>query len=522
MQLYKLDNSFVRSLPGDLNTVNEPRQVLGAVYSNVEPTPVSKPTVIAAAEEVANLIDLEISHLYTKEAAQFLSGNQVPENMKSYAVNYGGHQFGHWAGQLGDGRAITLCEIINKAEQRWEIQLKGAGKTPYSRSGDGRAVLRSSVREFLCSEAMYHLNIPTTRALSIVSSGERIVRDMFYDGNHKEEPGAIVCRVAPSFLRFGNFELPTFRDDFKLTKKLVDYSIKYHFPHLEKTITNREDVYENWFLEVCKKTAFLVSEWMRVGFVHGVLNTDNMSILGLTIDYGPYGWIDNYDRSWTPNTTDAHGLRYRFGNQSSVAHWNLFQLAKAIRSLFKSVEPLQNALDQYEKFFNQNENKVIAAKLGLDKFRKGDRNLMEDLYVLLEDTEIDMTIFFRKLKDLDINIPTLNHFDEAFYNSEKKQKNTIKCKNWLKRYTDRVRTDTLGENARKRLMAAANPNFVLRNYLVQQAIELAEDNDFSGIEELMKVIRKPYEEQPSKNHLFVRRPDWAKSKPGCSMLSCSS
>src|SRR3569623_2446364 len=266
--------------------------------------------------------------------------------MQPWASNYGGHQFGHWAGQLGDGRAITVGEIINAAGQRWELQLKGAGPTPYSRHADGRAVLRSSIREFLCSEAMHHLGVPTTRALCLVETGEAVVRDMFYDGHPREEPGAIVCRVAPSFVRFGHFELPYARNDVALLRQLADFTIRRAFPHLRG---QGEALYADWFGVVCERTARLMALWMRVGFVHGVMNTDNMSILGLTIDYGPYGWIDDYDPDWTPNTTDAEGRRYRFGAQPQVAYWNLTRLAGALAPAFESVEPLQAGLERYAR-----------------------------------------------------------------------------------------------------------------------------------------------------------------------------
>ena len=224
--------------------------------------------------------------------------------------------------------------------------MKGAGLTPYSRTADGRAVLRSSVREFLCSEAMHHLGVPTTRALSLVGTGDQVVRDMFYDGNARPEPGAIVCRVAPSFIRFGNFELPASRQDTVVLEKLVDFTIARDFPEL----ADAGDIAERrrlWFAEVCARTARMIVHWMRVGFVHGVMNTDNMSILGLTIDYGPYGWIDNFDPDWTPNTTDAQGRRYRFGQQPQIAYWNLSRLANALVPLFPGVEPLQAGLQRY-------------------------------------------------------------------------------------------------------------------------------------------------------------------------------
>ena len=519
--MFNIDNSFSRHLPQDNNHGGEPRQVQAA-FAFVEPTPVRKPQLIAFSTEVASLLDLDVSEFSANETAEIFAGNRIMNNMHPYAMNYGGHQFGHWAGQLGDGRAITLCEIINRFNERWEIQLKGAGKTPFSRSGDGRAVLRSSIREFLCSEAVHHLGIPSTRALSLVETGELIVRDMFYNGNPKEEPGAIVCRVAPNFLRFGNYELPSSRGDNKLLQQLVNYTIEHHFPHLlSENLPASEEIYGNWFMEICEKTAFLVSEWMRVGFVHGVLNTDNMSVMGLTIDYGPYGWIDNFDRKWTPNTTDADGLRYCFGNQPAIAHWNLYQLARAVRILFQSDKPLQNGLDHFEKTYKANEKRVISNKLGLSQGTEEDFLLMNDLYDLLELCEIDMTIFFTALNRLDINSPNLSVFDEAFYSDEKKQRNITAVTNWSDRYVARVLNDSISKEKRNQLMNRNNPKFILRNYLVQQAIESAEKGDFAGITKLMEIIRCPYE-QHIDQHFLARRPEWARKKPGCSMLSCSS
>ena len=307
------------------------RQV-AAAWSRVRPTPVAAPRLIAHSREMAETLGFSEADVASPEFAQVFGGNALLPGMDPFAVNYGGHQFGHWAGQLGDGRAITLGETLDAQGRRWELQLKGAGPTPYSRSADGRAVLRSSIREFLCSEAMHHLGVPTTRALSLVATGEPVVRDMFYDGHPKAEPGAIVCRVAPSFLRFGNFELPYARGDLDLLRTLADVLHRARFPGTRGARAKRCTATGS--RTVCERTAILMAHWMRVGFVHGVMNTDNMSILGLTIDYGPYGWIDDFDPDWTPNTTDAGGKRYRFGWQPKIAYWNLTRLAHAMSPLF--------------------------------------------------------------------------------------------------------------------------------------------------------------------------------------------
>ncbi|MEQ1508757.1 MAG: protein adenylyltransferase SelO family protein, partial [Myxococcota bacterium] len=311
------DDRFVRSLPADPDRAPYPRQVHGACFSEVAPTPVAAPTVVAVADEVAVTLGWDPRE---EGFAEVMAGNRLLPGMRPYAACYGGHQFGHWAGQLGDGRAITLGEAVAPDGQRWDVQLKGSGRTPYSRGADGRAVLRSSVREFLCSEAMFHLGVPTTRALALVTTGEGVVRDMFYDGRPETEPGAIVCRVAPSFVRFGSFEIHAARGDRATLEALAAFVVEAWWPELGPP---SPAVYAAWFEQVADRTARLVVDWQRVGFVHGVMNTDNLSILGLTLDYGPYGWLEGFDPDWTPNTTDAERRRYRYGMQPQVAGWNL-------------------------------------------------------------------------------------------------------------------------------------------------------------------------------------------------------
>ncbi|HUH56024.1 MAG TPA: YdiU family protein, partial [Rhodanobacter sp.] len=403
--------------------------------------------------------------------------------------------------------------------ERWEVQLKGAGRTPYSRGADGRAVLRSSIREFLCSEAMHHLGVPTTRALSLVDTGEPVLRDMFYDGHAAPEPGAIVCRVAPSFIRFGSFELPTSRGDTALLRQLVDFTIRRDFPELGG---EGEALYGEWFGQVCERTARMVAHWMRVGFVHGVMNTDNMSILGLTIDYGPYGWIDNFDPDWTPNTTDAQRRRYRFGQQPDVAWWNLSRLAGALAPLFSDVEPLQAGLDRYAAAYAAADRTNIAAKLGLVECRDEDVALMQSLHTLMARAEVDMTLWFRGLGDIDPDAPTLAPMDDAFYDASKRCEAEPALDEWLKRYAERLATDPQTVVQRRERMCAANPRYVLRNYLVQNAIDQAQAGDAGGIHELLDAMRRPYDDQPGREAFAQKRPDWARHKAGCSMLSCSS
>lgn len=529
------DNRLVRELPADVETDNYRRQVANAVYSRVMPTPVKNPQLIAAAGEVAALLDLPSTVFADPQFAQVFGGNQLLAGMEPHACVYGGHQFGNWAGQLGDGRAINLGEVRNRRGEHWTLQLKGAGPTPYSRTADGLAVLRSSVREFLCSEAMFHLGVPTTRALSLVSTGELVRRDMFYDGNPQWEPGAIVCRVAPTFTRFGNFEIFSARNDIVLLKQFTDFTLRADFPELfpAATMEFTKADYLRWFNEVCIRTAQLMAHWMRVGFVHGVMNTDNMSILGLTIDYGPYGWLEGYDPDWTPNTTDAQGRRYRYGNQPRIALWNLAQLANAIYPLIDAVEPLQAALENYRAEYERCAQRDAAAKLGLSRFDPGqDQTLTEELLAFFQLVETDMTIFYRNLAQL--NADDIPHYADArcvdivrasFYTAPDAQ-TEIYLADWMRKYAQRLQQDYilagnthLQKTAR---MNAVNPKYVLRNYLAQQAIDKAAQGDYSEVEKLLKLLRNPYDEQPEHQEYFALRPEWARHKAGCSMLSCSS
>ncbi|MFA5904680.1 MAG: YdiU family protein [Desulfobacula sp.] len=525
----KFDNQFVRELPGDPETENKRRQVPGAAYSRVIPKKTSSPKLIAYSREVAGILGFSQSFCESGTFLNAFSGNHLLPGMDPYAACYGGHQFGNWAGQLGDGRAINLGEIMSKSSGRWTLQIKGAGPTPYSRTADGLAVLRSSIREFLCSEAMFHLRVPTTRALSLVLTGEKVERDMFYDGRPKLEPGAIVCRVAPTFTRFGNFEIFAARGETAILKQLADYTIRTDFPHLGEP---SPEIYAKWFDEVCKLTADMILHWMRVGFVHGVMNTDNMSITGLTIDYGPYGWLEDYTPGWTPNTTDAATHRYCFGNQPAIAHWNLVKLANAIYPLIGKVEPLQDAIDSFGRYYETGFNTMMAQKLGLKAFTpETDGPLIKDLLELLPLVETDMTIFFRNLALLNTednaeptNLKTLMRpLMEAFYvPSQITDTYLERLSAWLNAYIRRLKQDNRPFEEKQNQMNHVNPKYVLRNYLAQLAIDKAEKGDYSMIHELQEVLRHPYANQPGKETFAEKRPDWARKKPGCSMLSCSS
>ncbi|MGN6109894.1 MAG: protein adenylyltransferase SelO [Kofleriaceae bacterium] len=515
---------FVRALPGDPRTDARIRQVLGACYSRVEPTAVPAPELLALVPEVAALIGLDPAP--TPTLVDVLAGNRVVPGMAPYAACYGGHQFGTWAGQLGDGRAITLGEVEHRAGQGWELQLKGAGPTPYSRRADGRAVRRSSLRELVCSEAMFHLGVPTTRALSLVATGEPVQRDLLYDGHPRFEPGAVVCRVAPSFLRFGSYEIHASRDDLDTLRRLVAFTIERYFPH--HGVGGRLDI-AGWFDEVAQRTAWLVSEWMRVGFVHGVMNTDNMSILGLTIDYGPYGWIEPFDPDWTPNITDASGKRYRFGNQAQVAHWNLAQLARALAPIAGEAEPLQRALDRFRRDLASFHRHSTLRKLGLTgrlDTTSDDDELLGWLGTLLGATETDMSLFFRRLAEAPIGGSTdevLDALAEAYYAPDARTPAyQARFGDWLRLYAARIAIERIDPAERRARMDAVNPLYVPRNYLVQQVIEATERGDRAALPELLDVLRRPYVVQPGRERFAARRPEWARHKPGCSMLSCSS
>jgi serine/tyrosine/threonine adenylyltransferase len=544
----RFDNTFQQNLPEDPERGTRRRQVMGACFSRAEPTPVSAPSLLAYSREAAALIDLSPAECESPLFLEVFSGNRVLADMQPYAACYGGHQFGNWAGQLGDGRAITLGAVVSKAGEHWELQLKGAGPTPYSRTADGRAVVRSSVREFLCSEAMHHLGVPTTRALSLIGTGDEVVRDMFYDGRPQPEPGAVVCRMAPSFLRFGNFEIFASRDDMNTLRRLGEHTLTHHFPELGSP---SPAAFSAFFAEICRRTAVMIAHWMRVGFVHGVMNTDNMSVLGLTIDYGPYGWLEDFDPSWTPNTTDRGGRRYRYVYQPRVALWNLARFAEALFPLVGSAPPLEEGLGVYQATLRALLRDLMLQKLGLpstpppNEVSEGaggaeapafgielGESLIDELSVVLQAAETDMTIFFRKLADVPADAAWLERSSDAelvaplaaaYYQPEQLTSGCVEqVASWVRRYLRRVLDSGTPNELRRERMNAVNPKYVLRNYLAQTAIDQLEQGDPTRLRELLDVLRRPYDEQPGKDELAAKRPEWARHRPGCSMLSCSS
>ncbi|CAN6214119.1 unnamed protein product [Urochloa humidicola] len=534
------DHSFVRELPGDPRSDTIPRQVMHACYSRVSPSAeVDNPKLVAWSAPVADLLDLDHKEFERPDFPQFFSGATPLVGSLPYAQCYGGHQFGVWAGQLGDGRAITLGEVVNSRGERWELQLKGSGKTPYSRFADGLAVLRSSIREFLCSEAMHGLGIPTTRALCLVETGKSVVRDMFYDGNAKEEPGAIVCRVAPSFLRFGSYQIHATREDLEIVRRLVDYTIRHHYPHLENmkkseglsfeaaigdspAIDLTSNKYAAWAVEVAERTAYLIARWQGVGFTHGVLNTDNMSVLGLTIDYGPFGFLDAFDPSYTPNTTDLPGKRYCFANQPDVGLWNIAQFTGPLSSAeLISQDEANYVMERYGTKFMDEYQSIMAKKLGLTKYNK---QLISKLLNNLAVDKVDYTNFFRLLSNVkaDPGIPEnelLVPLKAALLDIGKERKEA--WISWVQTYIEELVESGIPDEERKASMNSVNPKYILRNYLCQSAIDVAEQGDYEEVRRLLKVMQHPYDEHPGMEKYARLPPAWA-YRPGVCMLSCSS
>lgn len=516
-----LKHTFLENLPADKNLENSRRQVKEACYSLVAPKKTSSPELIHTSVEMMEALGIEERYRNSEKFLNVLTGNEVMDQTTPFAMCYGGHQFGHWAGQLGDGRAINLFEVEHNSKQ-WMVQLKGAGETPYSRSADGLAVLRSSIREYLCSEAMYHLGVPTTRALSLALTGDKVLRDMLYDGNPKYEKGAIVSRISPSFLRFGSYEIFAARQDIKTLKTLVDFTIKNHFPHIGKP---SKEAYITFFSEVAERTLEMIIHWQRVGFVHGVMNTDNMSILGLTIDYGPYGWLEGFDFGWTPNTTDRQHKRYRYGNQPNIGLWNLYQLANALYPLVEEAAPFESILERFKTDFEIKSLQMMRTKLGLENENTTDLKLIEALEDVLSATETDMTIFFRILGDFKKGDAKngIKLIRKAFYAPEDVTGAVEQqWQDWFDRYDFRLAEEIINDHERSVKMNAVNPKYVLRNYMAQLAIDEANEGNYDLIEEFYNLLKNPYGEQREREQWFAKRPEWARNKVGCSMLSCSS
>jgi uncharacterized protein YdiU (UPF0061 family) len=471
-----------------------------AFYAKLNPTPfASSPYLVSFNTTAARLLDLDLTEGKRPECAALFGGSMLAPGMEPLAMLYSGHQFGVYVPQLGDGRAILLGEATNSRGERWDLHLKGAGMTPFSRDGDGRAVLRSTIREYLCSEAMYALGIPSTRALCIVGGDDKVYREQV-------ETAATLLRMAPSHIRFGTFEVFYYRRQYEHLKVLADYVIEHHCTHLKEA----SDKYARFFAEVVERTARLIARWQAVGWAHGVMNTDNMSILGLTLDYGPFGFMDDYEAGFICNHSDHNG-RYAFNQQPYIGLWNLSCLAQALLPLADK-EALKSGLDSYSPLFEREYQALMRAKLGLREERAGDEDLVRDLLGLLQGSHADFTIVFREMGGFTSAIGMKNEkLREHFLNPDRFDE-------WAARYADRLRSEGSRDDERQRSMNQTNPKYVLRNYLAQIAIEKASQKDFSEIDRLLTVLQQPYTEQPGMEGYASPPPNWGKHIS----VSCSS
>jgi hypothetical protein len=471
-----------------------------AFYARLNPTPFSTPPYLVHANyAAAELIDLDPEQCARTEFAALFGGSALTPGMEPLAMLYSGHQFGVYVPQLGDGRAILLGEVKNERGERWDLHLKGAGMTPFSRDGDGRAVLRSSIREYLCSEALHGLGIPTTRALCIVGSDHAVYRE-------EVETGAMLVRMAPSHVRFGTFEVFYYRKQHDHLRTLADYVIDQHFPHLR----DARDKYARFFAEVVERTAKLIAQWQAVGWAHGVMNTDNMSILGLTLDYGPYGFMDDYDAGFICNHSDHNG-RYAFNQQPYIGLWNLSCFAQALLPLVEK-DTLKAGLETYQSLFEQEYQKRMRAKFGLVDEQREDDELIRDFLGLLQGSHADYTILFRELSAFSMAEEATNEkLRDHFLNRDRFDE-------WAVRYRDRLRGEGSRDDERRDRMNRVNPKYVLRNYLAQGAIERAQQKDFSEVTRLFTLVQNPYSDQPGMDTYAAPPPNWGKHLA----VSCSS
>jgi uncharacterized protein YdiU (UPF0061 family) len=498
----------------DLEFANSFAGLPEAFYTRLAPHGLPAPYLVGASSEVAELIGLDPDEIGRPEFCEIFAGNSLPPGSDALAAVYSGHQFGVWAGQLGDGRAHLLGGLRN-ASGHWEIQLKGAGRTPYSRGADGRAVLRSSIREFLCSEAMAGLGIPTTRALAVVGGDLPVRREEI-------ESAAVVARVAPSFVRFGSFEHWAAHGRGDELKLLADYVIATFRPECR----DAANPYTALLADVSRRTGELVAHWMAVGFMHGVMNTDNMSILGLTLDYGPFGFMEAFDAGHICNHSDHQG-RYTYRNQPHVAQWNLHCLAEAFRPLTGDREMVQAVVDDnFGPAFEAHFERLMCAKLGLREGLADDETFIGETFGLLQRHRPDFTLFFRTLSQLPA-VPQ-GHFLQGAVDREKQAKtdapmrdlfvDRAACDSWLAGWRARLAQTPWDDTARRAAMRAANPKYVLRNWLAEGAIRKAQEGDFSEVGRLLDCLRHPFAEQPEFEQYAALPPDWASGLE----VSCSS
>lgn len=469
-------------------------------YHRVKPTPFPNPHVVHINSDAAALLDLDPRELSRPDFAEYFCGAKLLPGSDPVAMMYSGHQFGHYVPQLGDGRAILLGEVHTPKGEPWELQLKGAGLTRFSRDGDGRAVLRSTIREYLCGEAMHGLGIPTTRSLCIVAGEEIVWRET-------PEPGAMLLRMAPTHVRFGSFEVFYYRRQHEYLKILADYVIEHHYSHL----AGEENTYAGLLHEVAVRTGHLVAQWQAAGWAHGVLNTDNMSILGLTLDYGPFGFMERYDPTFICNHSDHHG-RYSFQNQPDIGYWNIRALARALSPLVGK-ESENAAPEVYEHAMLETYARLMRAKLGLVEAHAGDDKLVTDLLNLMDSSRADYTTLFRALGTLrqDTSVAPSDLRDQFLHREV--------FDDWLARYRERLRAEKSRDEERHISMNRVNPKYILRNHLAQGAITRAvQQRDYSEIDRLMTLLSDPFTEQPGMEAYAVPPPP---GEPPI-IVSCSS
>uniref|UniRef100_A0A2A4K2D8 Selenoprotein O n=1 Tax=Heliothis virescens TaxID=7102 RepID=A0A2A4K2D8_HELVI len=509
------------ALPIDENPeYNVPMAVKDAVFSKVPTEPLTGQLHLVCASDPAliDLLDLDPSVADTEEFINFVAGGYLPEGGLTVSHRYGGYQFGFWADQLGDGRAHILGEFVNSKGESWQPQLKGSGETPYSRFGDGRAVLRSSIREMIASEACHYLGMPTTRAAAlVVSDDHKVWRDKTYSGRARQERAATVMRLAHAWYRIGSLEILLKRKEPHTLKLLADFIIENHFPEIA---SSGDDKYVKWYSEVAHRNLDMVATWQGVGFTHGVLNTDNVSLLGLTIDYGPYGFIDHFYEHYVPNTSDDLG-RYAYNKQPEILLWNLGKLAEAMETILSDVQKqeikdIQATLEDYVK---TKVLKTYLLKLGLKEIRDGDGKLVEDLFTVMQLKMADFTATFRQLAEVEPHQLLDKSVLETKW-SLNKFSGEPTWEKWVQAYQDRLKNENVSEEERRERMEKVNPVYVPRNWILEEAIKDAENNDFEKVRFLLKLFQNPFEinEEAEKRGYSSQPPSWSYGLK----LSCSS
>lgn len=472
---------------------------LGDAFStHVLPDPIDNPSLVVASNAAMALLDLDPALAETPVFAELFGGHKLWAEAEPRAMVYSGHQFGSYNPQLGDGRGLLLGEVYNAAGEHWDLHLKGAGQTPYSRMGDGRAVLRSSIREFLASEALHALGIPSSRALCVIGSDTPVWRE-------KQERAAMVLRMAPSHIRFGHFEYFYYTKKPEQQKQLGEHLLAMHFPEC----LEQPEPYLAMFREIVERNAELIAKWQAYGFCHGVMNTDNMSILGITFDFGPFAFLDDFDAHFICNHSDDQG-RYSFSNQVPIGQWNLSALAQALTP-FISVEALRETLGLFLPLYQAQYLDLMRRRLGLTTAEDEDQKLLEQLLQLMQGSSVDYTLFFRRLGDESAELAVARLRDDFV---------DIKGFDaWAERYMARVAREPQEPQARRRArMHGVNPLYILRNYLAQKAIDAAESGDYSEVRRLHSVLSQPFDEQPGMQAYAERPPEWGKHLE----ISCSS